>query len=537
MWDSFREVVKEPERVVFLGDPKGRPATAKRVNIYAATGKKVRPKTTQQKKVTINDISLPIINDNDNQNISKDTLVFNEQFEAIKNCKKFQAIVNEKRRVLVDNRDRSIRANKPSTMFDSWSATERSNVVIKENQAMEQMWKDSAKEYLCLKSNYDSEKAKTTFQTGRGQNPMSMTELFHQHRHHHPRAAESSLFLRRPFSASAAQIPADLTSLENELAYSNSSVHKDKSDSQEAIFKNKPNSDSLRSIFTNIDDSRTRLQPRPQTSLGIGSRDKAERKTMQSFDSTASFRGSMESLHLQGHRNNFSRQISDTGFSLETLDNEYILDHDDGKSLSPSKIDTIVPFPAQKLTSNLSQPDLIDNQTIMSGWVDNNTDLKDSSKIDKSFYFGEKAKIAFFSKFRQLSSGFSTSSIVQPDRDRRKDKDGEKKWNRSTQLKEVKKIGVGDEKPIGDISPRTKFLQMYMQISMNPPLPVIIRLDPLSEEINLANMGLKDAYVIILAEVLNDLPGVRSLNHIYTLYIYIYTYIYICICKYMYIYI
>jgi hypothetical protein len=262
MWDghSFRDDVEPAERVVFLGDPNGRPATAKKRN----------SRSLQKNKETMKSISLPIINDNDNQSILKDSIASNEQFEAVKNYKKFQAIVNEKRRVLVDNRDRSISANKPSTMFDSWSATERNNVITKEKQAMEKIWKDSATEYLSLKSNYDSEKAKTTFQTGRGQNPMSMTELFHQHRHQHPRAAESLLFIKRPFSASTAQIPADLASLERELGYSDNSAHKNKSGAQEPLFKNKSSSDSLQSIFTNIDDSRTRLQPRPQTSLGIG---------------------------------------------------------------------------------------------------------------------------------------------------------------------------------------------------------------------------------------------------------------------------
>jgi hypothetical protein len=154
MWDgqSFRDDVEPAERVVFLGDPNGRPATAKKRN----------SRSLQKNRETMKSISLPIINDNDNQSILKDSIASNEQFEAVKNYKKFQAIVNEKRRVLVDNRDRSISANKPSTMFDSWSATERNNVITKEKQAMEKIWKDSATEYLSLKSNYDSEKANRT---------------------------------------------------------------------------------------------------------------------------------------------------------------------------------------------------------------------------------------------------------------------------------------------------------------------------------------------------------------------------------------
>ena len=55
----------------------------------------------------------------------------------------------------------------------------------------------------------------------------------------------------------------------------------------------------------------------------------------------------------------------------------------------------------------------------------------------------------------------------------------------------------------GDMSPRTRFLTLSMALSVNPPIPIIIRMDLNSEEINLANMGLKDDYIILLSEVLN----------------------------------
>lgn len=176
-------------------------------------------------------------------------------------------------------------------------------------------------------------------------------------------------------------------------------------------------------------------------------------------------------------------------------------------------------------TKNTFQTDSLAEQN-----RDNAEQSNSGSKIDRTLYFGEKAKIAFFSKFRQLSAGVVTSTIIKQSsadqnyfpnnsnasqKDRNKDsRDSEKRWDKSTRPKEVKKTGtgVGEGQLSGDMSPRTKFLQMYMQVSMNPPLPIVIRLDPLSEEINLANMGLKDDYIVILAEVLNDLPGVKSLN-------------------------
>jgi Leucine-rich repeat (LRR) protein len=51
-----------------------------------------------------------------------------------------------------------------------------------------------------------------------------------------------------------------------------------------------------------------------------------------------------------------------------------------------------------------------------------------------------------------------------------------------------------------------------MQLSEYPPLPIIIRKDYGSEEINLSRMVLKDDYILLLAEVLADLPRVTSLN-------------------------
>lgn len=36
------------------------------------------------------------------------------------------------------------------------------------------------------------------------------------------------------------------------------------------------------------------------------------------------------------------------------------------------------------------------------------------SKIDESFYFGENAKIVFFAKFRQLTVGLTSSTVLRP---------------------------------------------------------------------------------------------------------------------------
>ena len=77
-------------------------------------------------------------------------------------------------------------------------------------------------------------------------------------------------------------------------------------------------------------------------------------------------------------------------------------------------------------------------------------------------------------------------------------------YSKNYELKEsmVEDQRVSEDDSRGDMSPRTRFLTLSMAISLNPPIPIIIRMDFNSQEINLADMGLKDDYIILLSQVL-----------------------------------
>ena len=257
--------------IVFLGDPSGRPPTATKRS--GSRRVKIEPETH----------SLPSISDRivdksgDRGEGDVDNLTEVKKTDAEIDYEKFKSTVDERRRVFVDNRNRSISANKQSTMFDSWSASDLHAVsaveTVMEGQQSDKLWKGSANVFLVSKASYDSIKANNSYKSARGKSPLLMSELFHQHRHQNPRASESLLFLKRPFTANPAKMPADLTALANILTQNdfpdfNASSSTTFSQSGKSSNVSVSRMDSFASIFSGQDDSKTRL-PRPRTSTGI----------------------------------------------------------------------------------------------------------------------------------------------------------------------------------------------------------------------------------------------------------------------------
>ena len=198
-----------------------------------------------------------------------------EKSDSTRDYEKFQASVDERRRVFVDNRNRSIHANKQSTMFDSWSSSDLHPILAidstMEIQSSEKIWKDTASGYLSSKASYDAEKATNTYKSQRGKSPLLMSELFQQHKHLNSRSSESLLFLKRSFSASVAKIPPELTAFDTYLFNSDilsqdigitlrSIKRSDVPPSNRGGQKN-----SFASIFSGFEDIKLLSQPRPRT--------------------------------------------------------------------------------------------------------------------------------------------------------------------------------------------------------------------------------------------------------------------------------
>jgi Ran GTPase-activating protein (RanGAP) involved in mRNA processing and transport len=113
--------------------------------------------------------------------------------------------------------------------------------------------------------------------------------------------------------------------------------------------------------------------------------------------------------------------------------------------------------------------------------------------LDDKNYFGEAAKLRFFGKFQQVRANRhkkTTSSRVVGD----------------------KTVFEMDSTRLALLSPRTRFLTRYVSLFESPPLPIVVRLNPKSTELDLSDMQLGDNYIMLLSEVLNELPRVSIVN-------------------------
>ena len=439
--------------IVFLGDPAGRPPTSKRRHVTANSIKQI--------KVASPDSPIfPAINSSQSTaecgSRQECSFAIDEKSEAEKELIKFQSSLNDRRKVFVHNRNRSIHANKQSTMFDSWSAADLhvspSNNDAMAMQTLGKVWKSSAEEFLVSKASYDAEKLKNSYKSARGKSPMLMTELFHQHMHKNPRSAESLLFLKRPFSANSSKMPADLVALD--LFLSGSDMIPDfkrvdfrSSDSNllgiapsaVVILDNEasngthspgsvvgirtgmgagmnsilgttspaigtecnsrvgtPSStpirrmDSFASVFSGDDDQVRRIQ-RPKSSTGIGQRENLLPSLLKSKSD------------LSGVRQTNLELLIDVQSNL----NSKIALSQKGK-FSPDKYST-----DSQTGRNKNKRNTQENDDLFSESEDINQIPLHELKLDESHYFGESAKIAFFAKFRQLTVGLTSSTIVR----------------------------------------------------------------------------------------------------------------------------
>ena len=438
--------------IVFLGDPAGRPPTSKRRHVTANAIKQIKVASPDSP-------TFPAINSPQSaaeaSNRQEYLFATDEKSEAERELIKFQSSLNDRRKVFVHNRNRSIHANKQSTMFDSWSAADLhaspSNNDAMAMQTLGKVWKSSAEEFLVSKASYDAEKLKNSYKSARGKSPMLMTELFHQHRHKNPRSAESLLFQKRPFSANSSKMPADLVALDiflsgSELIQDFKTVDFRSSNSNllgvappavVAVLDNDafssthgpgsgvgmgmgvgigsllgttspaigsecnsrigtPSStpirrmDSFASVFSGDDDRERRTQ-RPKSSTGIGQRENFLPSLQKSKSDLSGVRQTNLEIQSEVQSNLNSRiALSQKGkFSPD----KYSSDTQTGRNKNKRKTEEI------------------DDLFSESGDV-NQTPL-DKLKLDESHYFGESAKIAFFAKFRQLTVGLTSSTIVR----------------------------------------------------------------------------------------------------------------------------
>ena len=124
--------------------------------------------------------------------------------------------------------------------------------------------------------------------------------------------------------------------------------------------------------------------------------------------------------------------------------------------------------------------------------------------LDESLYFGEAARLRFFGKYHELAASIEREG----------------------------RCGLGLS-PVQDyhlqLSPRTRFITRYVEAFGSMPLPIVIRAEAEAmednedeenddegqgreTELNLAGMCLGDDYVLLLSEVLADLPRLSSIN-------------------------
>ena len=422
-----------------------------------------------------------------------------EKSDSTRDYEKFQASVDERRRIFVDNRNRSIHANKQSTMFDSWSSSDLHPLLAidatMEIQSSEKVWKDTASGYLSSKASYDAEKATNTYKSQRGKSPLLMSELFQQHKHLNSRGSESLLFLKRSFSASVAKIPPELTAFDTYLFNSDilsqgvginlsSNTRSNASPLNRGGQKN-----SFASIFSGFEDIKLLSQPKPRPSICKPNADFSSLLIfihlafiffpsifVSQFYEVPIFSFMPNAPHLPSNHVDVLRQIPFLIFSLFVL----------VKFLQAVLEDS--PLPPLVFRSKLTIPDLLEDSfsliprkieespkknrkersasrgstakrsfqelQLLKGSFSNNgkqsatsptlmesavaaaaaaaADTAESfgknsspvqriplssgplnEKTDRSLYFGEKAKIAFISKFRELVSGQASSTVVK----------------------------------------------------------------------------------------------------------------------------
>lgn len=138
------------------------------------------------------------------------------------------------------------------------------------------------------------------------------------------------------------------------------------------------------------------------------------------------------------------------------------------------------------------QREPVNNLSFDSVPLDNVPPFDLETQLDENNYFGEAAKLRFFGKFHELSSNL---------------------WKKAPHSK----LDTNDKesdyyKQLLSLSPRSRFVSRFIEISDQPPVPIIVRADRNDDELNLAHMFLKDDYIIILSEVINDLPRVYRVN-------------------------
>jgi hypothetical protein len=113
--------------------------------------------------------------------------------------------------------------------------------------------------------------------------------------------------------------------------------------------------------------------------------------------------------------------------------------------------------------------------------------------LDDKNYFGEAAKLRFFGRFQQVSAN-------------------QHKKTTSSRVVGNKTLFEMDATKLALLSPRTRFLTRYVSLFDAPPLPIVIRLNSKSHELDLSDMQLGDNYILLLSEVLNELPRVTIVN-------------------------
>lgn len=164
-----------------------------------------------------------------------------------------------------------------------------------------------------------------------------------------------------------------------------------------------------------------------------------------------------------------------------------------------------------------------------------NPNSNDSTKLNvanlnESLYFGDAAKIKFFGKYRELieiskkkqnsmpnldtSSTFLTTLMSSVANSPAPSAVKSSAFNNKNDFFSKSQINSIFDHTIEPVSPRTKFLKNYITLtkSMKAPIPIIIRSERNREELNLSHMLLKDDYILLLSQIIHELPHLNKLN-------------------------
>jgi Ran GTPase-activating protein (RanGAP) involved in mRNA processing and transport len=136
---------------------------------------------------------------------------------------------------------------------------------------------------------------------------------------------------------------------------------------------------------------------------------------------------------------------------------------------------------------------------------DSSSEQDQQALLDDRLYFGDAAKKKFFGKYRSMTSlahkiitKDSTKPLILP----------------LNQLQQsiTAPTQASAQESLAKLSPRSRFLTRFLQISQSAPLPIIIRSDDNHEELNLSHMNLRDEYISLLSEVIHELPELAKIN-------------------------